>query len=233
MEKNFSERTIVRDGISREELTEERIEELRREYDTLGASLFLDKEEREKNRKDVLAELAVGQDLWVFGYGSLMWNPAVYHDGLVPARIYGFHRSFCLQMLLGRGSPERPGLMLGLDAGGSCQGMIIRIPPDLIESESVILWRREMLSGSYQPTWTTAYTPDGPVRVVTFVVNQAHERYIGDVSHDDRVRMIATAEGSLGRCRDYLSNMVVHMDECGVVDGPMHHLLDEVEAYKI
>ncbi len=231
MNDTSAERTIVRDGISREELTEERIEELRREYAGKGIDLFLDKATREQSRHDTLAELPAGTDLWVFAYGSLMWNPAVHNAGLRNARLYGFHRRFCLHMPVGRGTPENPGLMLGLDRGGSCRGKIIRIPPDLVESESTILWRREMISGSYQPTWLTTYTETGPVRAVAFVVNPTHERYIGSIGHLDTVRMIATAEGVLGRCRDYLHNTVIHLDELGIGDGPMHHLLNEVETY--
>ncbi len=231
MNTSAKEHLIVRDGLTREELTEERIESLRQEFASTGFDLFLDKETREASRRDALTELPNGDDLWVFAYGSLMWNPAIHHGGMTNGRIYGYHRRFCLHMPLGRGTPERPGLMLGLDVGGSCRGKAIRIPADLVESESTILWRREMISGSYRPTWLPVQTDDGPVRAVTFVVNPEHPRYLGDVTPEDTVKMIATAEGILGRCRDYLSNTVVHLDELGIGSGPMHHLLAEVEAY--
>ena len=82
----------------------------------------------QKNRKNLLRHLAPGKDLWVFGYGSLIWNPAFNFAEKRPAKIYGFHRSFCLHLTIGRGSPEAPGLMLALDRGGSCNGMTFRIP---------------------------------------------------------------------------------------------------------
>ena len=135
-------------------------------------------------------------------------------------------------MAMGRGTPEKPGLTLALDHGGSCRGKAVRIPADLVESETTILWRREMITGSYCPTWVMVHSDSGPRRALTFVINREHDRYLAELSHRNTVRMIATAEGMLGKCCDYLINTVAHLDEVGIGDGPMHRLLDEVYAFQ-
>ena len=104
---------------------------------------------RERHSRSV----APDQDVWVFGYGSLMWNPAFHHVELRPARLHGWHRSFCLWNTFGRGSPEKPGLMLALQPGGACAGVALRIAADAVPSELGVLWNREMLTGAYLPRW--------------------------------------------------------------------------------
>ncbi len=122
--------------------------------------------------------------------------------------------------------------MLGLDRGGSCRGIVWRIAADEVESETEILWRREMVTGGYQARWVSVQTPQGPLRAVTFVANRNHQRYVRGLDHETMVRSIATAEGHLGRARDYLYNTVLHLDELGIADGPMHRLLRDVDAYE-
>ncbi len=224
-------RRFVDDGLRREELTEERIAELIREYGNSGVMQILTEAERDANRGAALADHPVGQDLWVFGYGSLMWNPAFHHSETRSARIHGYHRRFCMWMPLGRGTPERPGLTLGLQQGGSCHGLILRIPSHLVEAETRIVWRREMISGGYRPVWVRARCEGGTVRALTFVANPAHRRFGGKVPLNVAVNAIATAEGRLGRCRDYLHNLVLHLDDLGLADGQMHRLYKLVEQH--
>lgn len=228
----MSRRPFVDDGLKREDFTEDRIAELFKEYHATGVLQILDADTREASRRGLLADHPPGEDLWVFGYGSLMWNPACHTCDLVPALLYGYHRQFCLWTPLGRGTPNNPGLMLALEPGGSCRGMAIRITADLIDSETEILWRREMLSGAYQARWVTLKLPQGRTRAITFVINRDHERYAGWVPLEESVRAIATAAGPLGRCRDYLHNLVLHLDDLGIADGPMHRLHDLVESYE-
>ncbi len=92
-------------------------------------------------------------DVWLFGYGSLIWNPTVHSVEMRTARIEGWYRAFCLSTKAGRGSPENPGLVLALDAGGACTGVAFRLAEDILEVELALLWRREMLSGAYVPRW--------------------------------------------------------------------------------
>ncbi len=110
--------------------------------------------------------------------------------------------------------------------------MALCIDAGLIESESQIIWRREMLSGAYLPRWVKLSTDGGPLRAITFVVNRRHERYAGRLPEDELVRTLATAEGRIGRCCDYLHNTVLHLDQLGIRDGAMHRLLDLVNAYR-
>ncbi len=225
-------RTLIPDGLAREHFTEERIMALATELARGGHLAILDLAAREASRKETLARLKPGQDLWVFGYGSLMWNPALELAETRSALLTGYHRSFCIWTPIGRGSPEQPGLMLALEAGGRCRGLAMRIAADLIEPESQIVWRREMITGSYLPRWVRVRTDQGQIDAVTFVVDRKHRRYAGRLPLERQVAHIALAEGRLGRCRDYLNNLVWHLDRSGVRDGPMHRLLGLVEAYR-
>lgn len=223
-------RRLVRDGLSREHFTEERVAALARELSRDLGSPILSFEERERSRRQTLARLAEGESVWIFGYGSLMWNPGLLVEETRPALLHGYHRSFCLWTPAGRGTPECPGLMLGLRAGGRCRGMAMRIAPDHVEQETQIVWRREMIVAAYLPRWVNVATDEGTVPAITFVVDTRHPRYAGRLPEETMVASIAAAAGRLGRCRDYLNNLVWHLDQLGVEDGPMHRLLDRVEA---
>jgi len=126
-----------------------------------------------------LMEHRNAQDVWLFGYGSLMWNPAIDYAEHRAGVVRGWHRRFCLWLHMGRGSPDNPGLMLALDRGGSCAGMLFRIPAAQARSELLLAWRRELFTGAYRSRWVTASTEHGPVRAATFVVNRAHPRLRG------------------------------------------------------
>ncbi len=161
--------------------------------------------ELEASLDTALASHPPGEDAWLFGYGSLMWNPAIEYSEQRVAAIHGFHRAYCLWLHLGRGSPERPGLMLGLDRGGSCRGVAFRIPAAAVRSEMLLAWRREMLGGAYQWRWVTAATPQGRIRAITFVVDRGFPRYAGRLDEAEIARRIAVAEGPLGTCKTYLN----------------------------
>ncbi len=167
---------------------------------------------------------ALDGDVWVFGYGSLVWNPAFEYAEKRRGRIYGFHRAYCIWTPLGRGTPENPGLMLALDRGGSCRGAAFRIAPDKLEEELSILWAREMALDSYVPTWVTVHTEHGPVRGLTFTINRDHERYAGRMPPDAIAAHLATAEGYLGTSAEYLENTVAHLAELGIRDATLHDL---------
>src|SRR3954454_16670907 len=135
----------------------------------------LSEEELRSSRAAALAAHPPGQDLFLFAYGSLIWNPAFDFAGREVARVYGLHRRFCLWTHLGRGTPDRPGLVLGLDSGGSCAGVLYRIEAERIESELDGVWRREMVTGAYRPSWVAARTASGGSRsALTFVINRTH-----------------------------------------------------------
>ncbi|HEV2673134.1 MAG TPA: gamma-glutamylcyclotransferase [Aliidongia sp.] len=168
-------------------------------------------------------------DLWLFGYGSLIWNPAFHFTERRKGRIRGWHRRFCLWTPLGRGSPERPGLVLGLERGGACTGMAFCLASDQIACELDIVWRREMLSGAYKPRWVRVETADGPVDAVTFTIDPANPRYAGRLDEDEIVRVVASAVGRLGPCTDYLFKTADALAELGLTDRALNRLKRRVE----
>ncbi|HTO69409.1 MAG TPA: gamma-glutamylcyclotransferase [Myxococcota bacterium] len=177
-----------------------------------------------------LERVGPGEDVWVFGYGSLMWNPAFRHAERVAGRVPGWHRRFCLWNTFGRGTPDKPGLMLALERGGSCAGVGFRVPAAEVRPELALLWNREMLSGSYLPRWVRLATPERTVDAVTFVANRAHERYAGRLPPERIAELLARAAGPLGASREYLEQTVAALERDGVRDGEMHALLRSVQA---
>ncbi len=171
--------------------------------------------------------LPPGEDYWVFGYGSLMWHPGFPHIEVRIARLRGYHRSFCVYSHRYRGTPQAPGLVLGLDRGGSCQGMVYRVPAG--EGEEVLnyLYEREMVTGVYRPSWRRAETEQGPVSAITFVVDRSHRQYAGRLSHDDMVALILQGQGNRGPCMEYLENTVHHLRALGLKDRGLERLLKE------
>ena len=165
-----------------------------------------------------------GEDVWVFGYGSLMWNPAFDFAEHRIGTLRGYHRRFCLWLSRGRGSPECPGLMLALDRGGVCRGMAFRIPAAAARGELLLVWRREMLSGAYLARWVEVRTPEGPVRAVTFVVNQAHARYAGKLTERATADRIRQAAGELGSCLDYFDRTVAALQAFGIDDAALERI---------
>lgn len=160
----------------------------------------------------------------VFGYGSLMWNPAVDHSDMRPAKVHGWHRSFCLRAIIGRGSPEQPGLMLALDRGGACHGMLLQIDARKVRNELRVLWRREMLTEVYEARWVTANMDRTPVRAITFTVNRSHPRYTKGLPTQEMARMINTGAGSLGSCREYFDATIQKLAALGIRDAGMERL---------
>lgn len=181
-------------------------------------------EELDGSLQRTLQGHAPGSDIHVFAYGSLMWNPAIEHSASFPARLHGWHRSYCLRNLFGRGTPDRPGLMLGLDRGGSCNGMLLRIPARHVPGELALLWRREMPWGSYHARWVTAWSAGEPVRAVTFVVDRRNDRYVKDLPLQECARLIATGQGGLGTCRAYFDATVRKLAELGIRDRRLERL---------
>jgi cation transport protein ChaC len=183
-------------------------------------------EEREATRAGVLARN--GRDLWVFAYGSLMWDPGIHVVEIRTAQLAGFRRRFCLKSQLGRGSPENPALMAALDNGGSCQGLVLRIPAEHVDQETQILWRREMLAGSYVPTFVPVETPQGSIEeAVAFVINPRCDRYV-ELDIEETARLIATGRGTRGTCVEYLENLAERLELLGLDDPDICELRQRV-----
>ncbi len=169
-----------------------------------------------------------GEDLWLFAYGSLIWNPALHYRERRVGKIYGWHRRFCLWTPLGRGTPEHPGLVLGLDRGGSCQGVVYRIAAADMATELLLLWRREMIVGSYLPRWVKVFVEGQVFSALTFVINPSHEGYAGKLPLPTAVHHIATAQGQIGPCAEYLFQTVAGLTAAGIHDRTLHHLAEQV-----
>jgi cation transport protein ChaC len=170
------------------------------------------------------------EPVWIFAYGSLMWNPGMPFAERRRALLHGYHRSFCLYSRDYRGTPERPGLVLGLDRGGSCHGIVYRLPPESQGSALDLVWAREMAGDVYRMRRVDVATPQGPVSAYAFAVNRACSDYAGRLSLDEAARIIAHAAGGRGTGRDYLANTVRHLEELGIADGPLHRLDKRVRA---
>ncbi|UEM22421.1 gamma-glutamylcyclotransferase [Skermanella mucosa] len=169
--------------------------------------------------------------IWVFAYGSLIWNPTFAFVERRTARIRGYHRRFCLRADMGRGTLERPGLFLGLDRGGQCAGVVFRIAEEQAAHELTLLWRREMITGAYIPRWLKAETEEGPVHAIAMTINRNYSRYVGDWTHAETIKAIAMAEGRFGRCSDYLFNTAEHLAELGLRDRMLERFAAEVRRF--
>lgn len=176
----------------------------------------------------------IDTDLWVFAYGSLMWRPGFEHEEAVAATIYGFHRAMCVLSHHYRGTPEAPGLVLGLDRGGSCRGKVLRVAAANRAQVLAYLHERELISGVYAPRFVKAVLDDGRrVEAYAFLAERRHEQYAGDITLERMANMIRSGVGSAGTAREYLANTVDHLDAIGLTDSTLHRLLrlvDEGEA---
>lgn len=181
-------------------------------------------QEVERSRQTVLAGRE-GQDLWVFAYGSLMWNPGIHFDEVRRARLDGFARRFALATTIGRGTPEHPGLVLTLRRQPRvCQGLAFRIHHSLVEVESRMLWRREMIRGGYCPVLLSLDTPQGRIQALVLTANTAHPQYCHALSLQDTATIIASACGSVGSNREYLDQLVAQLQVLGIEDDHVREL---------
>src|SRR5450755_2418279 len=174
-----------------------------------------------------LAERPKGAGWWVFAYGSLLWNPLFPFDDAKPAVLRGLHRHFCLWSLGSRGTVKVPGLVLGLDRGGSCRGVAYRLPARCARAELALLWRREMVVGSYKPRWLQVRQlhPGGhSLTALAFVVDRAHPQYAGRLAMARQARVLATAQGVFGSSADYLERARIALVTHGVVDPYLERL---------
>ncbi|MBF9034163.1 gamma-glutamylcyclotransferase [Rhodobacterales bacterium HKCCE2091] len=194
---------------------------------------FYPEAEREAGRRAFLAGHDAGTDLWVFAYGSLLWDPGIRFAEVRRARVAGHARRFILKDTLGgRGTAEAPGLMVALDVapGLTCDGLAFRIAAGALEEETFQLWRRERIAPGYHDAWVTAETDHGPVRAVTFTADHDAELIDAALTFEDQARFAATGTGFLGTSLDYLRNIAAHLHEMRIPDPDVDRLLAEAEA---
>jgi cation transport protein ChaC len=193
----------------------------------------LTKEQREESLRTLLAGHDPAGDVWLFAYGSLIWNPALATVERRPARIFGYHRRLCLLTRVARGTPAAPGLLFGLDRGGSCRGIAFRIAAAEVEAELAALWRREMVDEAYLPRWTWARDGDGrALRCVTFVMNRGHRRYAGRLDADETAQLIGAAHGAFGSCADYVREAASSFAEERIDDPLLRSVASRLAAQR-
>jgi cation transport protein ChaC len=166
-----------------------------------------------------LGEKPKGAGWWIFAYGSLLWNPLFPVAEMRPATLRGMHRSFCLWSLASRGTPDAPGLVLGLEPGGACRGVAFRLPAPLALDELHLLWRREMVVGSYRPRWVRVDADGRPLTALAFLVRRDHPQYTGRLGVDAQADVIARACGAFGSSLDYLERTRIALVAHGIVDS--------------
>ena len=168
-------------------------------------------------------------DLWVFGYGSLMWNPGFEYVRAAPALLRGYHRAFCVYSVRFRGTPEQPGLVLGLNRGGACRGKAFLIAAREVSSVVETLWAREMSRLVYRPRVVRVEIDRKKVQALTFVADPAHENYAGRLAPDDVAETIASCCGAGGPNIEYLAKTLHHMAELGIRESGLHEIWRAVE----
>ena len=171
-----------------------------------------------------------GKDLWVFAYGSLIWDPGFPFEEARAGLLRGYHRAFCLYSMRYRGTPERPGLVLGLDRGGACRGVAYRIAASRVEAVWSYLWEREMTNQSYHCRLLPIEIEGASVRARTFVIDRTHPNYAGKLDTARTAEIICDAVGQRGACYAYLASTVSHLDQLGIPDPRLHALLAAVQS---
>ncbi len=184
---------------------------------------------RDSRDREALAA-ASDDDIWVFGYGSLMWRPDFPYRAAEPALLRGYHRAFCVYSVRYRGTFERPGLVLGLDRGGSCRGRAFRVAAADAGGVLAYLNERELVTGVYHRRIVPVELATARVEAYTYVVDRCHAQYAAKLSLGECAAVIHGGQGVAGDNREYLENTVAHLDELGIADGPLHEVLRLVRA---
>jgi len=171
-----------------------------------------------------------GQDVWVFGYGSLLWKPSFESVEQVSALLSGWHRGFCIRITRFRGTPEEPGLMMSLMPGGSCRGTLFRVAGDRVVDDLRKLWRREMtvMPPNTPPRWLQANTAQGLVPGIVFAADRHGPNYVSGLSDDDIADILCRAAGHWGSGAEYLMETVDQLERLGIRDANLWRLQKRV-----
>ncbi|MFH3479755.1 gamma-glutamylcyclotransferase [Xanthobacter variabilis] len=175
-----------------------------------------------------------GHDRWVFAYGSLMWNPGFAFAERCEARLIGAHRSLCVYSFHHRGTPEAPGLVLGLELGGSCRGIAYRVSAERWAETHAYLTAREQISGVYRECVRRVQLLDGTRRAApatAYLVNRGHAQYAGALTREQQLALVKRSHGKSGPNADYVFSTVSSLEELGLADPDLawiaHHLRQE------
>jgi len=172
-------------------------------------------------------------DLWVFGYGSLIWRPGFEHVERVPARMVGVHRSLCVYSFVHRGTPEKPGLVLGLDRGGACRGIAYRVAARHRAETLDYLRKREQITAIYREEVRTAWIaghPERPIDAVVYVVDRSHPQYAGKLPIEKQLHLVQQGHGQAGPGPEYVLETVKSLEALGYRDKELHQLAERLRA---
>ncbi len=172
-------------------------------------------------------------DFWVFGYGSLMWRPGFDYVEQATARLDGLHRALCVYSWVHRGTREKPGLVLGLDRGGSCRGVAYRVAGRNRESVIAYLTERELVTEVYRAVWRTIRFAEGghpPVKALTYLADRDHVQYAGRLPREKLLAMVRDGAGRSGANRDYVINTAAHLKALGLNDAVLDWLAAELKG---
>ncbi|KAF1044199.1 gamma-glutamylcyclotransferase [Xylophilus sp.] len=164
-------------------------------------------------------------DLWVFGYGSLLWRPEFDYAERRPAHVHGWHRALRMWSHVHRGTPECPGLVLGMISGGSCRGMVFRVPRDQAPAVMRALWQREMATSAYDPRWLRCRTESGCVQALGFTLSRESPDHAGELPEDEYRRIFSQAAGCFGTTLDYARSTYDELRRLGIHDRALGRLL--------
>jgi cation transport protein ChaC len=186
-----------------------------------------------QKRVKELANVDDREDLWVFGYGSLMWRPGFDFLERVPARLIGLHRALCVYSFVHRGTPEQPGLVLGLDRGGMCRGLAFRVAAPAREKTIAYLRGREQVTTVYLETWRRIELEEHArrqVRALCFVVDRSHVQYAGRLTLAECVHHVRQGHGSSGANRDYVLETVAALEKLGYRETDLHLITERLSS---
>jgi cation transport protein ChaC len=172
-----------------------------------------------------LREWGGHEDLWIFGYASLIWKPDFEFAERRPAKVHGWHRALKMWSRINRGTPERPGLVFGMLSGGSCHGMVFRIPRQDGREVLARLWKREMSLAVYDPKWLACHTTHGPVTALAFTLSRKSPSHTGVLSEDEYRRIFAQATGIYGTTLDYAHRTLEELRRLDIPDRTLERLL--------
>ena len=180
--------------------------------------------------RTILTQRDSARPIWLFAYGSLIWKPEIEHVEERAGSVRGWHRSFCLRQTRWRGTKEQPGLMMALDRGGQCRGVLYRLPDTDLEGQLGKLFRREftLKPPNNIPRWITVETDQGPIRAITFVMNRNAKAYAGRLTPEEAADVLARACGHWGSGAEYLRSTVAHLEGRGIHDRQLWRLQELV-----
>lgn len=193
-----------------------------------GSFRLLTEAERKASLEESLSGWQPGQDIWVYGYGSLIWRPEFDFSEKRTALLHGYHRALCLWSRVNRGTPDQPGLVFGLDVGGSCRGMAFRIPAARVPQDMEALWRREMPSGAYLPRWLTCRTETGTITALAFIMNRNTDAYVRGLPTERLIHIVRSAHGSYGPCMEYVLETAQALKQSNIHDKRLQALVSRL-----